>query len=578
MSNEPADTAEFRPLPTPEQVRAHGDGGLWEGENGQLYKLFDRDCTAPWWDSSASSGTTFCYHGGPWSGSSTARFSTNAFRPLRAIGKPRPWSEIDAAVAAASSQSPPVTTTPAQPEYGAPADDTAFRPGCPSVAHVEAAQRLGLEWRSGQTGNTATQYIFDVRNSRVCIRLKAGELSSARPYGEHRIIGCTDRTWRPAKPDDTVVAWPTLDAEVKRHEAAAATKRTQAMVTGIPMTLSPSLPSLSVDTTGLLRARADSLGDEAKQQIVDAVKAALPVAVRGSDGVHIRAAASKLPSDGDAMSVAGAVAVAREGARQAMADMGAVFLYYTLDTAPSLHLTALAEQVYGVSRKLNETDEQLRQRCRDKWTPSSKETTTMTPIPNFVNMTPEDRARYRTALDAAEPPTFKSALMSGLEHAPIEGALDRAHKLLDEAVTTFWVAGSEDDKATVRRFFRDLLTSEYGKAGMAFGAGALLPYAADAAESLLPGDNAAPRYINRAAWLFTERGATITARELGGAAIDAIGPLLGTLRRLLVDLVAGMRVAEKGVAGLLQAAPVRSGGDLFGAAGVVADTEPTSKV
>lgn len=85
------------------------------------------------------------------------------------------------------------------------------------------------------------------------------------------------------------------------------------------------------------------------------------------------------------------------------------------------------------------------------------------------------------------------------------------------------------------------------------------------------------RYINRAAWLFTERGATITARELGGAAIDAIGPLLGTLRRLLVDLVAGMRVAEKGVAGLLTASPVR-GGDLFGGgmSGVVGgDVETT---
>ena len=323
---------------------------------------------------------------------------------------------------------------------------------------------------------------------------------------------------------------------------------------------------------------------------------------------------SKLPSDGDPMSVAGAIAVAREGAQQAIAaslplrvdTSGALRTHATtlgddalrqvsevvkdaldaapwkvnLDTLAGIALTNYADVMYAVRRQPEETDQQLRQRCRDKWT--QKETTIMpapttSTMPNFTNTTPEQRAEYRKALDAAEPPTFKSALMSGLEHAPIEGALDRAHKLLDEAVTTFWVAGSDDDKATVRRFFRDLLTSEYGKAGMAFGAGALLPYAADAAESLLPGDSAAPRYINRAAWLFTERGATITARELGGAAIDAIGPLLGTLRRLLVDLVAGMRVAEKGVAGLLTASPVRwcdlLGGGMSGVVG--GDVETT---
>lgn len=141
-----------------------------------------------------------------------------------------------------------------------------------------------------------------------------------------------------------------------------------------------------------------------------------------------------------------------------------------------------------------------------------------------------------------------------IRHAPIELALDRAHALLDRAVDTLWAAGSEDDKATVRRFFRDALKSEYGKAGMAFGAGALLPHAADAAGALLPSESNAPRYLNRAAWLFTERGATIVAREIGSTAIDSIGPLIGALRMLLTDLVNGMRTAEAGIAGLLPAA------------------------
>lgn len=173
---------------------------------------------------------------------------------------------------------------------------------------------------------------------------------------------------------------------------------------------------------------------------------------------------------------------------------------------------------------------------------------------DISKLSTEDRTQLRRQLDAAEPPTFNSALRSGLEHAPIELALDRAHALLDRAVDTLWAAGSEDDKATVRRFFRDALKSEYGKAGMAFGAGALLPHAADAAGALLPSESNAPRYLNRAAWLFTERGATIVAREIGSTAIDSIGPLVGTLRVLLADLVNGLRTAEAGIAGLLPAA------------------------
>lgn len=173
---------------------------------------------------------------------------------------------------------------------------------------------------------------------------------------------------------------------------------------------------------------------------------------------------------------------------------------------------------------------------------------------DISKLSTEDRTQLRRQLDAAEPPTFNSALRSGLEHAPIELALDRAHALLDRAVDTLWAAGSEDDKATVRRFFRDALKSEYGKAGMAFGAGALLPHAADAASALLPSESNAPRYLNRAAWLFTERGATIVAREIGSTAIDSIGPLVGTLRVLLADLVNGLRTAEAGIAGLLPAA------------------------
>ena len=37
---------EFRSLPTPEQIRAHGEGGLWDTKSGH-YRLWDRPRNTP---------------------------------------------------------------------------------------------------------------------------------------------------------------------------------------------------------------------------------------------------------------------------------------------------------------------------------------------------------------------------------------------------------------------------------------------------------------------------------------------------------------------------------------------------
>ena len=226
-------------------------------------------------------------------------------------------------------------------------------------------------------------------------------------------------------------------------------------------------------------------------------------------------------------------------------------------------LDIAAEQWYSLVRQPNETDEQLRQRCRDAKAkenpmptiPGVTMATMSTPaIPNFAAMSPEDRARYRAALDAADPPTFRDALRSGLEHAPVELALDKLHTFVSR-LADLWTEGNEEERATVRRFLRDLLSSDYGKAAIGLGAGAAIPHAAPLAAKLLPDDKDAGPLLRRVGFILVERGTATGAKRLGLDIWDAAGPMLDELRQMLRDLVKGMKQADTVVGFLPPASP-----------------------
>lgn len=175
--------------------------------------------------------------------------------------------------------------------------------------------------------------------------------------------------------------------------------------------------------------------------------------------------------------------------------------------------------------------------------------------PNFAAMSAEERAAYRRALDAADPPSLRDAFRSGLEHVPVELVIDELHggaKLLVD----LWEEGSEDDKQVVQRFVRDMLRSDYGKAALSLAAGMATPYAAQAAAKLLPDDSDAPRIINRIGWICVERGAAIGGKQLGSELLAAKGPIFDRVRDAIKRLIAGMRRAEE-VSLLLPAASPR---------------------
>ena len=182
--------------------------------------------------------------------------------------------------------------------------------------------------------------------------------------------------------------------------------------------------------------------------------------------------------------------------------------------------------------------------------PSTNHVTSLgTPIPDFTKLSPEDRARYRAALDAADPPTFRDALRSGLEHAPVELALDKLHTFVSR-LADLWTEGNEEERATVRRFLRDLLSSDYGKAAIGLGAGAAIPHAAPLAAKLLPDDKDAGPLLRRVGFILVERGTATGAKRLGLDMWDAVGPMFDELRQMLRDLVKGMQQADM-VAGFL---------------------------
>lgn len=186
--------------------------------------------------------------------------------------------------------------------------------------------------------------------------------------------------------------------------------------------------------------------------------------------------------------------------------------------------------------------------------PSTNHVTSLgTPIPDFTKLSPEDRARYRAALDAVDPPTFRDALRSGLEHAPVELALDKLHTFVSR-LADLWTEGNEEERATVRRFLRDLLSSDYGKAAIGLGAGAAIPHAAPLAAKLLPEDKDAGPLLRRVGFILVERGTATGAKRLGLDIWDAAGPMLDELQQMLRDLVKGMKQADT-VVGFLPPAP-----------------------
>ena len=187
--------------------------------------------------------------------------------------------------------------------------------------------------------------------------------------------------------------------------------------------------------------------------------------------------------------------------------------------------------------------------------PSTNHVTALgTPIPDFTKLSPEDRARYRAALDAADPPTFRDALRSGLEHTPVELALDKLHTFVSR-LADLWTEGNEEERATVRRFLRDLLSSDYGKAAIGLGAGAAIPHAAPLAAKLLPDDKDAGPLLRRVGFILVERGTATGAKRLGLDIWDAAGPMLDELRQMLRDLVKGMKQADTVVGFLPPASP-----------------------
>lgn len=675
-------SVDFRPLPTPEQVRAHGEGGLWEAsdEGGHKvhYKFWDRDRTTPWYDCSSIDGSGFCHDRQPWKPSARCTPAPIRFRPLNPDGTPRDWAEIDAAVTAARLCA--MASAESEPDYRAPTDaelrahvanggmwqrggdnfcyeilvdtkdqlkggsgwdltDPIFadyrkhlrpvdRQGkpmpWPKVAQstaeapdpvvtpppdgkfqvgdvVKLQQFSGEEKFSGGnpgwnqrmaehlTKTVAVEFVgryiraagwnwpiervsFVSRPSKAqpeqkptvaapaaapasefrkltreiveanpgqlwerqggyssCYKLtwRAGRFMwdqepFIRDTDWHVWVGEFDAKWRPLKSDHQPMAW----SELKAAAAAASVPQPIPYLTikdDEPLTFTVAGP---VSSTGRLVSHADSLGASAVLQIEDAMRRAIAERV------------------------------------QAMQEVGQVSRF-SIDTLAASDLDIAAEQWYSLSRQPNETDEQLRQRCRDAKAkenpmptiPGVTMATLSTPaIPNFAAMSPEDRARYRAALDAADPPTFRDALRSGLEHAPVELALDKLHTFVSR-LADLWTEGNEEERATVRRFLRDLLSSDYGKAAIGLGAGAAIPHAAPLAAKLLPDDKDAGPLLRRVGFILVERGTATGAKRLGLDIWDAAGPMLDELRQMLRDLVKGMKQADTVVGFLPPASP-----------------------
>ena len=133
---------------------------------------------------------------------------------------------------------------------------TEYRRGIPSVAHVEAATRLGLLWE--RSDEAFTQFMKHQQTGEVLSchnnNLTPGFISRIPSLGvwphEH------NHSYRPIRTDGTPVDWAVLDAEVARTQIP-----TQSIVAGIDWarfesrTVTPT--TSAAPTTQLQGFRAD---------------------------------------------------------------------------------------------------------------------------------------------------------------------------------------------------------------------------------------------------------------------------------------------------------------------------------
>lgn len=90
---------------------------------------------------------------------------------------------------------------------------TEYRRGIPSVAHVEAATRLGLLWRAEERPHLAWCFIAHSNE----ITSAYGHINAVRTHRASLIYQWeTEQSYRPIRPDGTPVDWEVFDQEVAR--------------------------------------------------------------------------------------------------------------------------------------------------------------------------------------------------------------------------------------------------------------------------------------------------------------------------------------------------------------------------
>lgn len=196
---------------------------------------------------------------------------------------------------------------------------------------------------------------------------------------------------------------------------------------------------------------------------------------------------SKLPSDGDMMTVAGDVAIAREGEKQS--------------------LTEILSSTLGVAHTVTFIPRQPAPMIHQEINMATTPATTTNPA------TPAPKSRFRRAVDTAS------------TRVPVELGLNRLHSLIvKKALKGF--KGTKQERQVVANFLTGALKSEYGKAAMAGVLAALIPYAAPMVGKHGP-------FVEAVADECANRGATIIGVEAGGMVLDAIGPLIDIVSSML---------------------------------------------
>lgn len=533
---------EFRPLPTPEQIRAHGEGGLW-GTKGDLYPIqyrFWSDRTKPWYDC-----IPWRIGGGPVGGTEETAPSADLFRPLNADGTPRDWAEIDAIVATLAQVAQVAKAIISEPPFSHLSREIVeANPG--QLWELRADSMQGRIWRLAcQDGEDVADFTANG--------------VSWDTHGNYVDFPWSKKEWRPLHPDSTPlnrrpIAWSGLKQSVASQQPRIWSPQGDCKITKLEYfdSMEPGLVTVGGrvlgTTLGTYTASISAFEGDLSQLppvfdlVVEAQHEQIDILVGCRRSGNMISYIDYIIRNGKTLCSVPRIEIP------------------TLSASSGSVLDCFAAAGYNITRKPNETDEQLRQRCCDLWTAQEKLMTILSPgnippLPDFAKMSPEDRARYRAALDAVDPPTTRDAIRSGLEHAPVEIALDKLHNFVAK-LANLWTEGSDEDRQTAARFLRDMVGSDYGKAAIGLAAGAALPHAAPLANKLLPDDKDAAPLLRRVGYILAERGAATGAKQLGLDIMDATGPIVVELRSLLGELLSGMRKADA-VAGLLPPASPR---------------------